>query len=77
NKQKQDINELNRDTEHANDGSINPIFDKEKKQNRLKKSQLIGEISNQTMDIIHTEGDIAGLKAQKDPDALAVANHPS
>ncbi|MEQ4708865.1 hypothetical protein ABN107_11615 [Providencia huaxiensis] len=76
-KQKQDVNELNRDTEHANDGSINPIFDKEKEQNRLKQSQLIGEIGNQTMDIIRTEGDIAGLKAQKDPDALAVANHPS
>ncbi|ELR5203434.1 hemagglutinin repeat-containing protein [Providencia rettgeri] len=72
-KQKQDVNELNRDTEHANDGSINPIFDKEKEQNRLKQSQLIGEIGNQTMDIIRTEGDIAGLKAQKDPDALAVA----
>ncbi|MEQ5126057.1 hemagglutinin repeat-containing protein [Providencia alcalifaciens] len=72
-KQKQDVNELNRDTEHANDGSINPIFDKEKEQNRLKQSQLIGEIGNQTMDIIRTEGEIAGLKAQKDPDALAVA----
>ncbi|WP_162556790.1 VENN motif pre-toxin domain-containing protein, partial [Proteus sp. TJ1640] len=72
-KQKQDINKLNRDTEHANDGSINPIFDKEKEQNRLKQAQLIGEIGNQTMDIIRTEGDIAGYKAQKDPDALAIA----
>ncbi|USR65132.1 VENN motif pre-toxin domain-containing protein [Providencia stuartii] len=72
-KQKQDVNELNRDTEHANDGSINPIFDKEKEQNRLKQSQLIGEIGNQTMDIIRTEGEITGLKAQKDPDALAIA----
>ncbi|MEQ5136969.1 hemagglutinin repeat-containing protein [Providencia alcalifaciens] len=72
-KQKQDVNELNRDTEHANDGSINPIFDKEKEQNRLKQSQLIGEIGNQTMDIIRTEGEIAGLKAQKDPDELAIA----
>ena len=72
-KQTQDVNDLSRDTEHANDGSINPIFDKEKEQNRLKQSQLIGEIGNQTMDIIRTEGDIAGLKAQKDPDALAIA----
>ena len=72
-KQKQDVNELNRDTEHANDGSINPIFDKEKEQNRLKQSQLIGEIGNQAMDIIRTEGEIAGYKAQKDPDALAIA----
>lgn len=46
-KQKQNISELNSDTEHANDGSINPIFDKEKEQNRLKQSQLIGEIGNQ------------------------------
>ncbi|MFN6832065.1 hypothetical protein ACK4QO_21615, partial [Proteus mirabilis] len=38
-KQKQDIDTLSRDTEHANDGSINPIFDKEKEQNRLKQSQ--------------------------------------
>ncbi|MFN6828201.1 VENN motif pre-toxin domain-containing protein, partial [Proteus mirabilis] len=72
-KQKQDVNELNRDTEHANNGSINPIFDKEKEQNRLKQAQLIGEIGNQAMDIIRTEGDIAGYKAQKDPDALAIA----
>ncbi|HEK0726913.1 TPA: VENN motif pre-toxin domain-containing protein [Proteus mirabilis] len=72
-KQKQDINKLNRDTEHANDGSINPIFDKEKEQNRLKQAQLIGEIGNQAMDIIRTEGEIAGYKAQKDPDALAIA----
>ncbi|MBG3039712.1 VENN motif pre-toxin domain-containing protein, partial [Proteus mirabilis] len=71
--QTQDITQLSRDTDHANDGSINPIFDKEKEQNRLKQSQLIGEIGNQAMDIIRTEGEIAGLKAQKDPDALAVA----
>ncbi|WP_193524918.1 hemagglutinin repeat-containing protein, partial [Proteus penneri] len=57
-KQKQDINKLNRDTDHANDGSIKPIFDKEKEQNRLKQAQLIGEIGNQAMDIIRTEGNI-------------------
>lgn len=72
-KQKQDIDTLSRDTEHANDGSINPIFDKEKEQNRLKQAQLIGEIGNQAMDIIRTEGEIAGYKAQKDPDELAIA----
>ncbi|ODQ07997.1 hemagglutinin repeat-containing protein [Shigella sp. FC1655] len=71
--QTQDITQLSRDTDHANDGSINPIFDKEKEQNRLKQAQLIGEIGNQTMDIIRTEGNIAGYKAQKDPEALAVA----
>jgi hypothetical protein len=29
-KQQQDVAQLNRDTEHANDGSISPIFNKEK-----------------------------------------------
>ncbi len=72
-KQQQDIAELNRDTEHANDGSISPIFNKEKEQNRLKQAQLIGEIGGQAMDVIRTQGDIAGLKAQKDPAALAQA----
>ena len=57
--------QLNRDTEHANDGSISPIFNKEKEQNRLKQAQLIGEIGGQAMDVIRTQGDIAGLKAQK------------
>ncbi len=65
--------QLNRDTEHANDGSISPIFNKEKEQNRLKQAQLIGEIGGQAMDVIRTQGDIAGLKAQKDPVALAQA----
>lgn len=72
-KQQQDVAELNRDTDHANDGSISPIFDKEKEQNRLKQAQLIGEIGGQAMDVIRTQGDIAGLKAQKDPAALAQA----
>ncbi|ALX93080.1 filamentous hemagglutinin [Serratia fonticola] len=72
-KQQQDVAELNRDTDHANDGSISPIFNKEKEQNRLKQAQLIGEIGGQAMDVIRTQGDIAGLKAQKDPAALAQA----
>ncbi len=63
--------QLNRDTEHANAGSISPIFNKEKEQNRLKQAQLIGEIGGQAMDVIRTQGDIAGLKAQKDPVAQA------
>ncbi|CAI1788068.1 Filamentous hemagglutinin [Serratia proteamaculans] len=62
--QKQDVNQLSRDTENAN-GSIGPIFDKEKEQNRLKQAQLIGEIAGQTMDVIRTQGDINGLKAAK------------
>ncbi|BEO37838.1 hypothetical protein SMQE08_19260 [Serratia marcescens] len=72
-KQQQDVVQLNRDTEHANDGSISPIFNKEKEQNRLKQAQLIGEIGGQAMDVIRTQGDIAGLKAQRDPAALAQA----
>ncbi|MDQ9676992.1 hemagglutinin repeat-containing protein, partial [Serratia marcescens] len=62
-KQQQDVAQLNRDTEHANAGSISPIFNKEKEQNRLKQVQLIGEIGGQAMDVIRTQGDIAGLKA--------------
>jgi filamentous hemagglutinin len=62
--QQQDIADLSRDTEHAND-SIAPIFDKEKEQNRLKAAQLIGEIGSQSMDIIRTQGEINGLNAGK------------
>ena len=72
-RQQQDVAQLNRDTEHANAGSISPIFNKEKEQNRLKQVQLIGEIGGQAMDVIRTQGDIAGLKAHKDPAALAQA----
>nr|WP_210529736.1 VENN motif pre-toxin domain-containing protein [Pantoea ananatis] len=38
--QQQDLSGLSRDTEHANDGSISPIFDKEKEQRRLQQAQL-------------------------------------
>ena len=72
-KQQQDITQLNRDTDNANAGSISPIFDREKEQNRLKQAQLTGEIGGQAMDVIRTQGDIAGLKAQTDPAALAQA----
>ncbi|POW58502.1 filamentous hemagglutinin [Candidatus Pantoea alvi] len=72
-KQQQDVAQLNRDTDHASDGSISPIFDKEKEQNRLKQAQLIGDIGGQAMDVIRTQGDIAGLKAQTDPEALSQA----
>ncbi|WP_241069834.1 hemagglutinin repeat-containing protein [Achromobacter insuavis] len=71
--QRQDLAELNRDAAHANDGSISPIFNKEKEQNRLRQMQLIGELGSQAMDVIRTQGDIAGLKAQTDPKALAEA----
>lgn len=72
-KQQQNVTTLNRDTDHANDGSISPIFNKEKEQNRLKQAQLIGEIGGQAMDVIRTQGEIAGLKAQTDPGALSQA----
>ncbi|CQI94592.1 hemagglutinin repeat-containing protein [Yersinia frederiksenii] len=61
-KQQQNVTDLSRDTDNAN-GSINPIFDKEKEQNRLKEAQLIGEIGGQAMDIALTQGDIIGLEA--------------
>ncbi|MDC6108491.1 hemagglutinin repeat-containing protein [Serratia rubidaea] len=64
-KQQQDVAELSRDTENAN-GSIGPIFDKEKEQNRLREAQLIGEIGGMAMDVISTQGDLNGLKAAKE-----------
>ncbi|WP_024912763.1 hemagglutinin repeat-containing protein [Chania multitudinisentens] len=63
--QQQDIADLSRDVENAN-GSIAPIFDKEKEQNRLKQAQLIGEIGGQAIDIIRTQGDINGLNAARE-----------
>ncbi|MDF3864914.1 hemagglutinin repeat-containing protein, partial [Pseudomonas denitrificans (nom. rej.)] len=55
--QQQDVASLSRDVEHAN-GSINPIFDKEKEQRRLQEVQLIAQIGSQSMDIIRTNGEI-------------------
>ena len=45
---------LSRDTEHANDGSISPIFDKEKEQRRLKQAQLVNEVATQALDVYNT-----------------------
>ncbi|WP_456298722.1 hemagglutinin repeat-containing protein [Dryocola clanedunensis] len=70
--QQQDIANLSRDTEHAND-SISPIFDKEKEQNRLKEIGLISDIGGQAADVARTQGDLMGRDAQKDPAALAEA----
>ena len=70
--QQQDIAQLSRDTDHAN-GSIGPIFDKEKEQNRLKAAQLIGEIGAQVSDIARTQGKIAEEKALRDPKAIQAA----
>ncbi|WP_259758239.1 hemagglutinin repeat-containing protein [Pseudomonas sp. GCEP-101] len=55
--QVQDVASLSRDVEHAN-GSISPIFDKEKEQRRLQEVQLIADIGRQSMDIIRTNGEI-------------------
>lgn len=62
--QKQDVANLSRDTEHAND-SISPIFDKEKEQNRLKAVGLISDIGAQAADIARTQGEINALKEAK------------
>ncbi|MDT9645167.1 hemagglutinin repeat-containing protein, partial [Pseudomonas sp. JV245A] len=64
--QKQDVATLSRDVEHAN-GSISPIFDKEKEQKRLREVQLIGEIGTQVTDIVRTEGQLkADQEASKE-----------
>nr|WP_024965370.1 hemagglutinin repeat-containing protein [Pantoea sp. IMH] len=62
--QQQDIAGLSRDVEHANQ-TLNPIFDKEKEQNRLREAQLIAEIGSQAGDIARTEGQIRATKAGK------------
>ncbi|MCB5949721.1 contact-dependent inhibition toxin CdiA [Enterobacter sp. TCD1-1] len=60
--QKLDVSTLSRDTDHAN-GSIDPIFNKEKEQKRLQTAQMIGEIGNQVADIARTNGKIAATEA--------------
>ncbi|WP_413453517.1 VENN motif pre-toxin domain-containing protein [Erwinia persicina] len=70
--QQLEVEGLSRDVEHANQ-TLSLIFSKEKEQRRLQEAQLIGEIGGQAMDVIRTQGDIAGLKAQTDPAALALA----
>lgn len=60
--QKQDVANLSRDTEHAND-SISPIFDKEKEQNRLSTVGMISDIGSQVADIAKTQGGLNALKA--------------
>ncbi|MGJ0481060.1 hemagglutinin repeat-containing protein [Pantoea agglomerans] len=76
--QKQDVDELSRDVEHANQ-TLSPIFDKEKEQNRLKEAQLIGDIGGQAADIARTQGQIIATKAANEkmkdvtPDQLKAA----
>ncbi|MBQ4776496.1 hemagglutinin repeat-containing protein [Pectobacterium versatile] len=64
--QQQDVSELSRDVEHANQ-SISPIFDKAKEQQRLNQLRLISDVVNQGVDITLSQGQImannAGMKA--------------
>jgi filamentous hemagglutinin len=62
--QEQDVADLSRDTAQAN-GSISPIFDKEKEQRRLQEVQLIVEIGSRAADIARTQGEINGLNAAR------------
>ncbi|WP_246871822.1 hemagglutinin repeat-containing protein [Pantoea ananatis] len=52
--QQQDLSGLSRDTEHANDDSISPIFDKEKEQRRLLQAQLVNDVATQALDVYNT-----------------------
>ncbi|MCD4236401.1 contact-dependent inhibition toxin CdiA [Escherichia coli] len=63
--QKQNLANLSRDPEHAND-SISPIFDKEKEQRRLQTVGLISDIGSQVADIARTQGELNVLKAAKE-----------
>ncbi|WP_312168587.1 two-partner secretion domain-containing protein [Atlantibacter hermannii] len=77
--QQQDIAGLSRDTAGAN-GSIRPVFDKEKEQRRLQEVQLIGELGGQAADIVRTQGELNGLsvakKAHPEMSAEALKNTP-
>jgi filamentous hemagglutinin len=64
-KQQQDVATLSHDVEHAN-GSISPIFDKEKEQKRLRQVQLIADIGTQAVDIVRTQGDLNASKAARE-----------
>ncbi|MGY2796774.1 filamentous hemagglutinin [Ewingella americana] len=61
-KQRQNVADLSRDVEHANQ-TLSPIFDKEKEQRRLQEAQKIGEIGSQVSDIARTQGQIEATKA--------------
>lgn len=53
NEQKQDINELSRDTEHASN-ELKHIFDKEKEQSKIDQTRLVSEISGETLTMLNT-----------------------
>ncbi|WP_405424792.1 hypothetical protein [Pantoea stewartii] len=52
--QQQELLTLSRDTEHAHDCSISPIFDKEKEQHRLQQAQLVKDVATQALDVYNT-----------------------
>ncbi|EES8534676.1 TPA: contact-dependent inhibition effector tRNA nuclease [Escherichia coli] len=62
--QKQDIAGLSRDPENAN-GSIAPIFDREKEQKRLQEAQVISQVSGQMSNIVMTYGETEAMKAAR------------
>ena len=61
--QKQDVNALSRDTDNAHE-KLNTIFDKEKEQKRIEKTQLVGELGKQITDIAVTEKRIDATKEE-------------
>ncbi|HAW2446312.1 TPA: filamentous hemagglutinin N-terminal domain-containing protein [Escherichia coli] len=62
--QKQDIAGLSRDPENAN-GSIAPIFDREKEQKRLQEAQVISQVSGQMSNIVMMYGETEAMKAAR------------
>ncbi|WOA55003.1 hemagglutinin repeat-containing protein [Dickeya solani] len=61
--QQQDVSGLSRDTAGANSGALNPIFDREKVEGKLRQAQVLSEIGAQVLDIASTEGAINATKA--------------
>ena len=64
-KQAQNVDDLSHDVANANPG-LDPIFDKEKEQQRLQEMQAIGELGSQAADIVRTQGQIEATKAAKE-----------
>ncbi|MGS0638793.1 hemagglutinin repeat-containing protein [Citrobacter sp. VF227] len=62
--QKPDVAGLSRAPDNAN-GSIAPIFDKEKEQKRLQEAQVISQISGQMSNIVMTYGETEAMKAAR------------
>ena len=55
------------------DGTLAPIFDAAKEQQRIDENRAIAQIGSQVADIVRTEGKIAAQEAAKNPDNLAAA----